>query len=155
MRSQISPVEESLFGSKKLKGIIADLERALAQEEDGVAIAAPQIGVNLRLFVVSPKVFQESSSEVNKVFINPEIIKFSKERHWTPEGCLSVRFLYGEVKRSSKVTLKAKDQDGQIFLRGASGLLAQIFQHEVDHLNGILFIDQARGVKEILPEKKS
>ena len=68
-----------------------------------------------------------------------------------PEGCLSVRWLYGNTFRSKKATITAYDGNGKKFTRGASGLLAQIFQHETDHLGGILFIDHAKDIKEELP----
>ncbi len=90
------------------------------------------------------------------VFINPEIIKLSRKKRWAPEGCLSVRWLYGEVSRSEKATVRGFDEHGKPFMRGASGLLAQIFQHETDHLNGLLFIDKARNVEKItLAEQKA
>ena len=69
------------------------------------------------------------------------------------EGCLSVRWLYGKVKRSVRVTLSAQDDTGKKIERGASGLLAQIFQHEVDHLDGVLFIDKASDVWEMTEEE--
>ena len=87
------------------------------------------------------------------VFINPKISKLSRDKDWMPEGCLSVRWLYGKTFRSKKATITAYDENGQKFTRGASGLLAQIFQHETDHLNGVLFIDHAKDVKEELPLK--
>jgi peptide deformylase len=87
------------------------------------------------------------------VFINPEIIKKSKEVKEMEEGCLSVRWLYGKVKRSNKVTVKAIDQTGKEFVMGASSLLAQIFQHEIDHLDGILFTDKAKDLEEIKPKE--
>jgi len=93
------------------------------------------------------------SSQGDLVFINPEIIKISKKKGSVPEGCLSVRWLYGEVKRSTNATIRAYDENGKIFTRGGGGLLAQIFQHEVDHLNGVLFIDKAKNLVEIKPEK--
>jgi peptide deformylase len=86
------------------------------------------------------------------VFINPVISKLSREKHEVPEGCLSVRWLYGKTIRSKKVTVTAYDENGKKFIRGASGLLAQIFQHETDHLKGILFIDYAKDIKEELPK---
>ena len=86
------------------------------------------------------------------VFINPKISKLSKEKEWTPEGCLSVRWLYGKTYRSKKASISAYDENSKKFTRGASGLLAQIFQHETDHLNGILFIDHAKDIKEELPK---
>ena len=69
------------------------------------------------------------------------------------EGCLSVRYLYGKVSRGLKATIEAHDENGKKFERGGTGLLAQIFQHEVDHLNGILFIDKTKYVEEILPKQ--
>ena len=86
------------------------------------------------------------------VFINPKISKLSREKEWLPEGCLSVRWLYGKTLRSKKAMITAYDENGKKFTRGASGLLAQIFQHETDHLNGILFIDHAKEIKEEKPE---
>lgn len=138
------------------------MKEALHAEEDGVAIAAPQIGESLRIFVVNSRALALASRsgkiEVDKkledlVFINPEITKTSKKKRRMEEGCLSVRWLYGQVKRSEKVTLKAYDETGKPLERGASGLLAQVFQHETDHLDGILFIDKAENVQEILPSK--
>ncbi len=70
------------------------------------------------------------------------------------EGCLSVRYLYGKVSRGKKATVVAYDEKGQKFERGGTGLLAQIFQHEVDHLNGILFIDKAKYLEDMPPHPK-
>ena len=75
----------------------------------------------------------------------------SKKRQILDEGCLSVRPLFGKVERSEKATVTAYDENGKKFTRGGSGLLAQIFQHEIDHLNGILFIDKATDLKEQPP----
>lgn len=87
------------------------------------------------------------------IFINPVITKESKEKKWMDgEGCLSVRWLYGKVYRSTKVSIKAYDEKGKQTERGASGFLAHIFQHEVDHLAGILFIDKAKDLEEFDPE---
>ncbi len=71
------------------------------------------------------------------------------------EGCLSVRFLYGKIKRSEKATVTAYDETGKKFSYSGTGLMAQIFQHETDHLNGILFIDTAKDVEELTPEKRA
>lgn len=149
----------------KIKKILREMSLSLLEQGDGVAIAAPQIGYSLRIFVVSGKIFQkdfgkknpvggEAKSEEIKdlVFINPKISKLSRDKDWMPEGCLSVRWLYGLTLRSKKATATAYDENGKKFTRGASGLLAQIFQHETDHLNGILFIDHAKDVREELPK---
>ncbi len=145
--------------SAKVQDVIANMKESLAEEGDGVAIAAPQIAVSLRIFVVSHKVFNKEGVEDERthtedlVFINPEITKQSKKLEWLDEGCLSVRWLYGSVERATKTTVRAYDQNGKKFTHNGSGLLAEIFQHEVDHLNGILFIDTAKDLEEIPPEE--
>lgn len=167
LRALAEPVNQKDFDSPRLRKIIDDMKVALEKEEDGVAIAAPQIGVPLRIFVVSHRTFETNhtlnSSEKTEpsitkkddmVFINPEITKLSRKKVWLPEGCLSVRWLYGEVSRADKATVRAYDEHGKLFTRGAGGLLAQIFQHETDHLNGVLFIDTARHVEVITKEEQ-
>jgi peptide deformylase len=144
-----------ISGGKKLSGILSDMSRALAGQHDGVALAAPQIGVPLRVFIVSGTVFKkegDATAPPDRVFINPKITKTSRKKEALEEGCLSVRWKYGEVPRYTKATVAALDETGKSFSLGASGLLAQIFQHEVDHLNGVLFIDTARNVRDIPPE---
>ncbi|KKT82264.1 MAG: hypothetical protein A2V96_02280 [Candidatus Yonathbacteria bacterium RBG_16_43_6] len=171
LRAEAEPVNPKDFGSPRLKKILQDMRVALEKEEDGVAIAAPQIGVPLRIFIVSHRVFEmdDTSSETSPqgepqppvkkapardmVFINPSLLKVSRKKKWVPEGCLSVRWLYGEVARADKATVRAYDEQGKLFTRGAGGLLAQIFQHETDHLNGVLFIDTARNVEQVTKEE--
>lgn len=146
--AKVVPVKN--IKSKKIKGILNKMKEALYAEEDGVAIAAPQIGESLRIFIINDKLPTKLKSYV---FMNPEIIKASKKKRKMEEGCLSTRWLYGQVKRSEKITLRAYDENGKLHERGASGLLAQIFQHETDHLDGILFIDKAENIQDIPPSK--
>ena len=162
LREATKSVPIKNIGSKKIRDILKKMKEALHSEKDGVAIAAPQIGESLRIFIVNSQALAlishfgkiKTDKELNDlVFINPEIIKTSKKKRQMEEGCLSVRWLYGQVKRSEKVTLRAYDETGKLLERGASGLLAQIFQHETDHLNGILFIDKAENIQEILPSR--
>ena len=169
LRAHAHPIPVKDIKSPHVQKIITAMKDAMHPVEDAVAIAAPQIGESLRIFVVSGIVFKklklkESEDEADTptlpdppdlVCINPEILKRSKDKKEMEEGCLSVRWLYGYVKRSQKVTLRAYDEGGKRFTRGASGLLAQIFQHETDHLDGVLFIDKARDVREMRPEKMS
>ncbi len=130
------------------------MQKALAGEEYGVAIAAPQVGSPLRLFVVAGRVFkkdedsQEELTPADRVYINPEITRMSKKQREMAEGCLSVRGQYGTVMRHEKVTLKALDGSGKPTLVHASGLLAHIFQHECDHLEGVLYTDKAQRVTD-------
>src|SRR3989344_6195703 len=135
--------------SKKIQNIISKMKKAMHAEEDGVAIAAPQIGESLRIFVVKG---QFAGTSTDAIFINPEIIKVSKRKKEVEEGCLSVRWLYGQVSRSERVTVKACNENGKVFQRGATKLLAQIFQHETDHLDGILFTDKAKNIQTASPQ---
>jgi len=158
LRETARKVNDDEIGSPELNKIIDKMRRALAEQKDGIAIAAPQIGANLRLFVVSGSLLRHADktytgSATDLIFINPEIIKKSRETSEVEEGCLSVRWLYGKVKRSLRVTLRAVNEKNEKIERGSSGLLAQIFQHEVDHLNGILFTDKAKSVWEMSEEE--
>jgi peptide deformylase len=163
LRQVADKVSVNEIKSPKIQKILKDMSTALASQDDGVAIAAPQIGLPLRIFVVSRKVevmlkgleeAPESEKAMVKdgVYINPEIKKISKTKKKMDEGCLSVRPFFGKVERAEKATVTAYDEHGDKFTRGGSGILAQIFQHEIDHLNGILFIDKATDLKEVLPE---
>ena len=169
LRAKAKPVPPEMFGSKELAKIIADMSAGIASQDDAVAIAAPQIGVPYRIFVVAGRVLEllepghgeegangADSDKVypDQVFINPEIVKLSRNREEMEEGCLSVRYLYGKVKRSRKARIRAQDQDGNVFEVGGSGLVAQIFQHETDHLDGVLFIDKATDVHDLPPKQK-
>ena len=147
------------INSPKIKKIIREMKSALASQDDGVAISANQIGYPLRIFIVSKRVgsiigknkIEALDNLEDSVFINPILKKVSKERHIIEEGCLSVRYLYGKVSRGKKAIIQAWDENGQKFERGGTGLLAQIFQHEMDHLDGILFIDKAKYVEDLPP----
>lgn len=154
LRATAKPVPLKEIGTPAIKKIIKDLSAALAKEEDGVAIAAPQIGESRRIFVVSGKMLTapDGTPGPDLVFINPVITSRSKKKVKMEEGCLSVRWLYGHVERAQKVTVEAYDETGKKFTRHGSGLWAQIFQHEIDHLDGILFIDKAQNLMEIKPE---
>ncbi len=145
LRERAKPVPNTLFGSAELTRLISDMSETLDSYPDGVALAAPQIGVSYRLFIVRKDRTlppPPTSPEV-EVYINPEIVRTSRKRALTDEGCLSVRGVYGTTKRHERVTIKARKPDGSHIQRGAGGLMAQIFEHEIDHLNGILFIDHA------------
>ncbi|MCK9351834.1 MAG: peptide deformylase [Candidatus Paceibacterota bacterium] len=166
LRKEVKLVPRHEITSAPIQKILADMKTALASQEDGVAIAAPQIGVSLAIFVMSGKAVlyenakKHGSENVEKVmppdvvFINPEIIKISKKRVSVPEGCLSVRWLYGQTLRAEKARVQAYNEEGKLFEYGGSGLIAQIFQHETDHLKGILFIDHATDIQEMPPETK-
>lgn len=153
LRALAHVVKKSEFGTNELKELISTMQASLAQEEDGVALAAPQIGVSKRIFVVSPNAYDEQAKWKPLVFINPTITKASKKVKEMQEGCLSVRWIYGTTERHIAVTVEAYDMMGNKFTFGASGLIAHIFQHEIDHLDGILFIDHGFNLEEYADEE--
>jgi len=149
--------------SKRIQKVISDMKETLDSVSDGVGLAAPQIGESLRIFLVSKRVLNRTTkhtkgttpvAEEDLVCINPTIIKYSKTKKWLEgEGCLSVRWYYGKVLRSTHVSLEYYDEKGQKQVRGAGGILAHIFQHECDHLDGQLFIDKAIDVEWLEPKE--
>jgi peptide deformylase len=117
----------------------------------GIGLAAPQVGVPLRVFVVDVSVGRDPDGLM--VFINPEFV----ERDGTQieeEGCLSVPGFNATVMRPSRVVVKGRDRDWREHQREGTGLLARAFQHEMDHLDGTLFVDRLRGIKRDLIVRK-
>ena len=120
----------------------------------GVGLAAPQIGESLRLVVVEYTEDEDENAKPKKyVLVNPEIVKRSEEMVTDIEGCLSLPGLAGMVERHEAVTIKAKNRFGKPLKIEAEGWLARIFQHEIDHLDGVLYIDLAEEVFEPTPEE--
>lgn len=153
LRKEALSVGKEEFGTTELQKIIQDMTKALAGENDGVALAAPQIGISKRIFVVSPAAYEETAKWKPLVFINPKITKASKKVEERQEGCLSVRFVYGKTHRHTAATVEAYDIEGNKFSFGATDLIAHIFQHEIDHLDGILFIDHGYDLEEYESEE--
>lgn len=149
LRSVAKEVPLSEITSSPITAIITRMKKALEAQADGVAIAAPQIGESVRIFVVAPHASKRFTEPM--VFINPEITRIGKQKEMLSEGCLSVRWKYGKVKRATSATVRAYNAHGHEFVCPGRGLLAQIFQHEIDHLNGILFIDTAKDVEDVPP----
>ncbi|MDP3269454.1 MAG: peptide deformylase [Legionella sp.] len=115
----------------------------------GVGLAAPQIGVSLRLSVID--VIGDKKEQI--VIINPEIVSAQGEKEFE-EGCLSVPGAYDTVIRAEKVTVKALDRNGKPFEISADGLLGECLQHEIDHLNGKLFVDLLSPLKRVMARRK-
>jgi peptide deformylase len=146
---------------KKIKNILKKMTEALAEKKEGVAIAASQIGEPLRIFIIDGNIwllkesaFTPENQKLPKkppvVFINPIIKKISKKKQIVFEGCLSVERVYGALRRPEKLTIEALDENGKKFVIGTAGLLAQIIQHEMDHLSGILFTDKAIKLEKVI-----
>ncbi len=141
----------------ELRRIINEMKKTMVQA-NGIGLSANQIGLNMQMFValISDKPLKRD--EKNKIIMpspdeakfyaifNPEIIKFSKQTEIIEEGCLSVPGVHGEVERPFKITLTGQDKNGRKIKIKAEGLTARVFQHETDHLNGILFIDKTKSL---------
>ena len=119
----------------------------LMYSDDGVGLAAPQAGVNVRMMVFNETGEREHAEE-ERVLINPRIINTSGPKTVFEEGCLSFPQLYGDVVRPSRVRVKAQDVEGKSFFMNIDKFPARIFQHEFDHLQGVLFVD--RMVDEVV-----
>ncbi len=137
----------------EIKQLVSDMEAATLDWEDhrehevGVALAAVQIDTLLRVVVVRNN-FEDKKDRTFTTFINPVITKYEGEVEEDYEGCLSVTDVYGKVPRHTKVRVKATGIDGREFRVTAEGFLARVFQHEIDHTNGIVFIDHIKDKPE-------
>lgn len=165
LRARAREIPISEITSERIQSLIADMKELLSHEEYGVALAAPQLGENVRLFIVSGRALardkrnapDEQSEEdagppptpmADQVYINPEMISMSRAKKNKHEGCLSIRGKWGVVPRAEKATVRAYDEHARAFTRGGSGFLAHVFQHEMDHLEGILYIDKAVEIRD-------
>jgi peptide deformylase len=137
-------------------GEITDEIRALAQDmievmydEPGIGLAAPQVGEAIRLVVMDTGWTEEGAEKNPIVLVNPEILSRDGEITWT-EGCLSVPDFQADVERAARVRVRYRDLDGREHEEDASELRAVCFQHELDHLDGVLFIDRISRLKRSL-----
>ncbi len=129
---------------KKVKDLIADMFETLRIQKDpeGVGLAAPQVGKNIRLFVIDYQ-------KLKRVIINPTIVEVKTKKESTEkkkkqvlEGCLSLPHFYGPLKRADSITITYQNEHGEDVTETFTGFHAQIIEHEIDHLNGILFVDR-------------
>ncbi|MCA1582378.1 MAG: peptide deformylase [Acidobacteria bacterium] len=131
-------------------GLLADMIET-CRAAPGIGLAAPQIGINLRVAIVDLTVGAEPDALV--VLVNPEILEATGEQK-EDEGCLSIPDVTERVIRAARVRVRAADETGKVRELEGTGLLARAFAHEVDHLNGTLFVDRLRGLKRELTWKK-
>ncbi len=139
LRKKSSEISEDRFGSEELSVLKSRLLTSM-KEDDGIGIAAPQIGVHDRMIVVS------MPHTGPTVFLNPKIVWTSEKMIEFEEGCLSVPGVYGMVDRHKKVKVEAKSIEGHPMQLDLKDLHSVVFQHEIDHLNGVLFIDKAKRI---------
>jgi peptide deformylase len=131
---------------------LADDMLATMYDAPGIGLAAIQVGEPLRMLTID--LSGEDEEKAPRVFLNPEILSSSDERSTYEEGCLSIPDYYAEVERPATVTVRYLGLDGKLHEEEASGLLATCLQHELDHLDGILFIDHISKLKREMVVKK-
>jgi len=148
LRSVSEPVKKV---DREVKDLVADMFETM-YEAPGIGLAAIQVGVPKR--VVTMDLSKKEEEQQPRVFINPEILWRSDEKATYEEGCLSIPEFYEEVERPAQVRVKYLDLDGKEQELEANGLLATCLQHEIDHLNGVLFIDHISRLKRARVTKK-
>ena len=138
LRKRSAELAPEKIKTAKIKELCADMALTMLKK-DGVGLAAPQIGKNIRVIAVNTK-------DGVVCLVNPVLTKVSWLKEWGSEGCLSVPGVFGQVRRHKKVDCSYLNKDGKKEFMSASGLLARVLQHEIDHLDGILFTDKARDI---------
>lgn len=157
LRERAKEISAEFMASSGMKTLVQRLTETLRGSADGVGIAAPQIGESLRVFLVSEESRAIDRGEAHDpkrvwkyfVYANPVITNFSRKKNDDAEGCLSVPGKYGIVPRPEKIEIEAYDENGRKFSHGATRFFARVLQHEVDHLDGILFIDRVSRFVEV------
>ena len=145
LRKKSIEISPEVIKSREFKSLISSMAKTMVKT-DGVGLAAPQIGKNIRLAVINSK---------DGVFclINPKLTKKSWARELGQEGCLSIPGGFGKVIRHKKISLTYYGQNGKKIKMTAAGMMARVLQHEIDHLDGILFIDKAVEVEKVQSNK--
>ncbi|MEC7839423.1 MAG: peptide deformylase [Chlamydiota bacterium] len=144
LRKKGEPVMEI---TDEIKKFVEDMIETM-EAENGIGLAAPQVGRSLRIFITHVPTLHEDNevdSGTLRVFINPEILEFSEEQTVISEGCLSIPSITGDVIRPYRVKVKALDLEGNEFIEEFTGLESHCVLHENDHINGVLFIDRVKG----------
>jgi peptide deformylase len=141
LRMACQEIKTNEINTKNFGSFLADMKKTMSKK-DGVGLAAPQVGKNIRVVVINTK---------NKIvaMINPALTHRSLSKEAMEEGCLSVPDFFGNVMRHKKVTCLYTDENGAKMKVDAEGLMARVIQHEIDHLDGVLFIDKAKDLKKI------
>jgi peptide deformylase len=151
LREKAAPIAEIDDGVRE---IARDMLETLA-DVDGVGLAAPQVGVARRIIVVHPPAPErDEAREEPRVLLNPEIVEKGGGSVAAEEGCLSLPGLYETVKRQERVRVRARDLGGEDVEISAEGMASRILQHEIDHLEGVLFIDRIGPMRRALLRKK-
>lgn len=152
LRTKAKKIPLNFFSKDKFKELVKQMIYTM-RRTGGVGLAAPQIGESLSLAVMETRPTPARPKLEKKgpiVIVNPRIVKYSKEKTGDWEGCLSFKNVRGNVPRSKVVTVEYYNEKGEKMVEKATGLWARIFQHEIDHLNGIVYIDRIKDTKTIM-----
>lgn len=147
LRKKLAPFNFNKYSKQEIRDLIKKMREAMKRAH-GIGLSANQIGVDARVFVVQP-------SKTFYAIFNPEIIKLSSDKITMEEGCLSVPEIFGSVERPDKLTLVGYDINNKKIKIKAWGLLARVFLHEIDHLNGSVFIEKAKDLHKYVPETEN
>lgn len=149
LRERSKEIEAGFLKTATAKKLIKEMV-PIMYAADGIGLAAPQVDHNIRLCIIGKEAVPNKKQDL--VLVNPQWEKVSRKTAWGEEGCLSVPKLFGKVKRYTKIKVQALDENGQPLNFVAQDFFARVIQHEVDHLDGILFIDKAKDIFEAIPE---
>jgi len=141
LRTVAQPVPEATDEVRR----VAQQMLHLMHEARGVGLAAPQVGLSWRLFVSNPT----AEPEDDRVFINPKLSSPSPDTHTHEEGCLSLPHIHGDITRPVRITIDALDENGRPFQLTSDELPARVWQHEIDHLDGILILDRMPAIDKV------
>jgi len=145
LRKKTQDFDFKKFSKKEIRDLCQEMRGEMLKAK-GIGLSANQIGYSFKMFVAG---LPDRNGLMKFFYIfNPKIEKTSKEKEALEEGCLSVPEIFGEVERFEKVVVSGQDKNGRDIKIKATGLLARVFQHEVDHLNGILFVDKAKNLRK-------
>jgi peptide deformylase len=154
------------YGSPLLRKKAFDIDKGDAFDEyarnlaltlkkaDGIGLAGPQVGMQKNIFVIDTTPIKEKVETIEKVFFNPIIVHYSEEEVYYSEGCLSIPGINEDILRPDKIEVRYRNENFDLKEEVLDGLIARIFQHEIDHLQGILFIDKLSPLRKKLIKKK-
>lgn len=151
LREKSKEIDREFLLTPEIQNFIAEMI-PIMYETDGIGLAAPQVGKNIRICIIGKEA--DKSLKEDLVLINPAWEKLSRKKNVDTEGCLSVPNTFGKVKRYSNISVKAWDKNGGDISFEAKNFLARVIQHEVDHLEGILFIDKAKQICKTEDEQR-
>ena len=148
LRKKTKSVDLARLKELNLPALVRDM-KVMMRRADGVGLSANQIGLDMKLFVAEVPAERAHGTTKFYAILNPEIVKRGGELVELEEGCLSVPGVFGPVDRTDRITVSGFDLKGRRLKIKAWGFLARVFQHEIDHLNGILFVDKAKNLHDI------